>query len=44
MSIDHIKGIYNSKIGEIILISDNTTLLDYNHLFIKSLHVVNSRT
>ena len=45
MSIDHIIGeIYNSKIGKIILIGDNTTLLDYEHQFIGSLDTVNSRS
>ena len=45
MSIDHIiSEIYNSMIGEIILIGDNTTLLDYLHQFIGSLHVVYSRS
>ena len=30
MSINHIiNGIYNSRIEEVILIGDNTTLLDY---------------
>ena len=34
MLIDHIiNKIYNLKIGETILIGDNTTLLDYEHLF-----------
>ena len=28
---DIISGIYNSKIGEVILIGDKTTLLDYKH-------------
>ena len=32
MSIDHIiSGIHNSRIGEVIFIRDNTTLLDYGH-------------
>ena len=32
MSIDHIlSGICNSKIREVILIGDNTTLLYYEH-------------
>ena len=35
MSIDYIIGeIYNSRILEVILIGDNTTLLDYEHQFI----------
>ena len=45
MSIDHImSGIYNSGIEEIILIGDNITLLDYEHQFMGSLHVVDSRS
>ena len=32
MSIDHIVSeICNSRIGEVILIGDSTTLLDYKH-------------
>ena len=32
MSVNHIiSGIYNSRIGAVILIDDNTTLLDYGH-------------
>ena len=32
MSVDHIiSGIYNSKICEVILTGDNTTLLDYGY-------------
>ena len=39
MSVDHIiSGICNSRIKEVILIDDNTTLLDYKHQFIGSLH------
>ena len=45
MSIDHIiSEIYDSKIEEVILISDNTTLLNYGHQFMGSLHVVDSRS
>ena len=44
MSIDHIKRIYNSRIGEVILIGNNTTLLDNEHKFMESLHVMNSRS
>ena len=45
MSIDHIlSGIYNSMIREVILIGDSTTLLDYKHQFMRSLHVVDSRS
>ena len=36
-------GIYNSGIEEIILIGDNITLLDYEHQFMRSLHVIDSR-
>ena len=44
MSIDHIVSeICNSRIGDVILISDNTTLLNYKHQFMRSLHVVDSR-
>ena len=43
MSIDHIiSGIYNSRIGNVILIGDNTTLLNYKHQFMGSLYVVDS--
>ena len=35
MSIDYIiNGICNSRIGKVILIGDNTTLLDYEYQFI----------
>ena len=45
MSIDHtISGIYNLRIKEIILIGDKTTLLEYKHQFMASLHVVDSRS
>ena len=45
MSIGHIKRrICNSRIGEVILIGDNTTLLDYGHRFMGSLHIVDSRS
>ena len=41
MSVDHIiSEICNSRIGEVILISDNTTLLDYEHQFMGSLDAV----
>ena len=44
MLIDHIiSEIYNLIIKEIILIGDNTTLLDYRHLFIESSHVMDSK-
>ena len=45
MSIDHIiNEIFNSRIGEVILIDDNTTLLDYEHQFMESLYVVDSKS
>ena len=45
MSIDYIIiEICNLKMEEVILIRDNTTLLDYAHLFIGKLHVVDSRS
>ena len=45
MSIDHIiSDVCNSRIGKVILISDSTTLLDYEHQFMGSLHVVDSRS
>ena len=44
MLIDHIiSEICNSRIGEVILIGDKTTLLDYRHQFIGSLHAVDNR-
>ena len=36
--------IYNLMIREVILICDNTTLLNYGHQFMKSLHVVDSKS
>ena len=47
MSVDHIiSEICNSRIGEVILIGDSTTLLDYGHQFMGNLHAVDdmSRT
>ena len=45
MSIDRIiSEIYNLRIGEVLLIGDNTTLLDYEHQFMGSLNVVNGRS
>ena len=45
MLFDHIiSEICNSMIGEVILIGNNTTLLDYGHQFIRSLHIVDSRS
>ena len=44
MLIDHIiSDICNSRIREVILIGDKTTLLDYGHQFTGSLHVVDNR-
>ena len=47
MSIDHIihgSWICNSRIEEVILIGDNTTLLDYGHQFMESLYVVDGKS
>ena len=44
MSIDHISKICNSRIGEVILIGDNSTLLDYGYQFMGSLHTVDSKS
>ena len=45
MPIDHIRSrIYNLRMREVILISDSTTLLDYRHKCMGSLHIVNSRS
>ena len=45
MSFDHIiSGIYHSRLLEVILIGDSTTLLDYEHRFIGSLHAVDNRS
>ena len=45
MSFDYIiSEICNSMIEEVILIGDSTTLLDYRHWFIGSLHAVDSRS
>ena len=41
MLVNHIiSGICKSRIEEVILIDDNTTLLNYEHQFIGSLHTV----
>ena len=41
MLVDHIiSEICNSRIWEVILIGDNTTLLDYEHQFMESLHIM----
>ena len=43
MSDDHIiSGIYNLRIEEVILINDSTTLLNYRHRFMESMHAVDS--
>ena len=43
MSIDHIiSEIFNLRIEKVILIGNNTILLEYKHQFIGSLHVVDS--
>ena len=39
-----ISEIYNLRIGEVTLIGDNTTLLNYRHQFMGSLHVIDSRS
>ena len=45
MLIDNIiSGICNSRIRNVILIGDITTLLDYEHQFMGSLNVVDSRS
>ena len=45
MSIDYIiSEICNSRIGKVILIGDNTTLLDYEYQFMGILHVMDSRS
>ena len=45
MLIDNIiSGICNSRIKDVILIGDITTLLDYEHQFMGSLNVVDSRS
>ena len=45
MSIDHIiSDVCNSRIGKVILISDSTTLLDYEHQFMRILRAINSKT
>ena len=45
MSINHIiRRICNLRIEEIILIGDSMFLLDYEHQFIRNLHVMDSRS
>ena len=45
MSVNHIiNEIYNSNIRKVILLDDNTTLLDYGHRFMGSLHAVDSKS
>ena len=44
MLIDHIiSGIWNTRIGEVILEDDRNTLLDYRHQVIGSLHAMDGR-
>ena len=44
MSFDYIiSEICNLRIGEVILIGNNTTLLDYGHQFIGSFHTMDSK-
>ena len=44
MLVNHIiSGIYNSRIGDVILIGDNTTLLDNEHQFMGSLYAMDNR-
>ena len=38
-----ISGVYNSMIGEVILIGDDITLSDYGYQYMGTLHVVDSR-
>ena len=45
MSFDQIiSRIYNSRIVDIILINENITLVEYGYQFMRSLHVVDSRS
>ena len=45
MLVDHIiSEICNLKIKKIILIGNNTTLLNYKHWFMDSPHAMNSRS
>ena len=45
MSVDHIiSKIYNSRIEDVILIGDNTILLDYKHQFMGRLNTMDSRS
>ena len=45
MSMDHIiSGIYNLRIGKVILIGDSITLLDYKHQFMGSLYAMDNRS
>ena len=44
MLVDHIiSEICNSMIGNVILIGDNTILLNYKHQFMGSMHIVDIR-
>ena len=45
MSIDHIiSEICNLRIWKVILIGNNTTLLDYKYQFMGGLHTVDSKS
>ena len=45
MLVDHItSGICNLRIGDVILIRENTTLLDYGHLSMGSLYAMASKS
>ena len=45
MLVDHIiSGTCNSRIGEVIFIGGNTTLLDYKNQLMRSLHAMDSRS
>ena len=45
MLVDHItSGICNLRIGDVILISEKTTLLDYGHLSMGSLYAMASKS
>ena len=45
MLVDHIISVIcNSRICEVILIADNTTLLDYEHQFMGSLDTMDNKS
>ena len=45
MLVDYIiSEIYNLNIGKVILIGDKNILLDYKQQYMRSLHVVDSRS